>query len=59
MKDDRVWVTVPMPPSVKERIEKAAAKNDMSVSEYMQVAVRTYMERANEWTLRGPRKGSG
>ena len=56
--DDRVWVSIPMPPELKARIVKAAAKNDMSNAEYLRMAVTTYMQRAGEWTVRGPKKGT-
>jgi len=59
MKEERAWVTVPMPAEVKERIEKAAAKNSMSRAEYLRIAIRSYMERSGEWSLRGPKKGTG
>jgi predicted DNA-binding protein len=57
--DDRAWVTVPMSPDMKERIEKAAARNEMPRAEYLRIAIRSYMEDTNEWSLRGPKKGQG
>lgn len=39
-----------------ERLSKAAAKVGVSRSELVRVAVRTYMEENNLWSLRGPKK---
>lgn len=47
-----------MPLDMRDRIEKAAKKNDMSRAEYLRVAITTYMQRAGEWSLRGPQKGA-
>lgn len=58
MKDERAWVTVPMPEHMRDRIQKAAAKNDQSRAEYLRMAITDYMMRHNEWSLPGPRKGS-
>jgi predicted DNA-binding protein len=55
----QVWISVPMAAEVKERIEKAAARNSMSRAEYLRIAIRSYMERSGEWSLRGPKKGTG
>lgn len=43
---------------MKERMSKAAAHLGVSKSELVRVAVRTYMEDNNLWSLRGPRKAS-
>jgi len=59
MTDDRAWVTVPMSYDMKERIEKASARNQMPRAEYLRIAIRAYMERSGEWSLRGPKKGNG
>jgi len=56
--DDRTWITVPMSEDMKTRIEKAAARNDVSRAEYVRAAIRHHMETENEWTLRGPKKGA-
>lgn len=58
MRDDRTWVSIPMSMDMKERIEKASARNDMAKSVYLRMAIRTYMERASEWSLPGPKTGS-
>lgn len=59
MKDDRAWITVPMGVEMKERIEKAAARNEQARAEYLRIAIRAYMERSGEWSLRGPKRGNG
>jgi hypothetical protein len=56
---DKAFVTVVMEPDMKNRIIKAAARNSMSVSKYMRMALTTYMQRAGEWTIPGPKKGNG
>lgn len=58
MSDERVWISVPMPSDMRVRIKKAAARNDMTVAQYMRMAVVEHMRSNQEWSLPGPRKGS-
>lgn len=53
----RVSVTVPMSPDMKQRITKAAGRNELSTVRYIRKAIVFYMAANNEWSIPGPRKG--
>lgn len=42
----------------RHRVRKAAAHNDQTVTAYMIMAITNYMQRSDDWSLRGPMKGS-
>ena len=49
-------LSIRVPELWKERIEKAAAKNEQTVGEYARDALAYYMASRNEWSIPGPRK---
>ena len=53
MKNDE-WLSISMSKDLKKRIQKAAAKSGLSVSKYSRIAMTTYMQRNQDWTIKGP-----
>ena len=56
---NRTSITVPMSEDMKVRITKAAGRSEVASTRYIRDAVREYMERHNEWSIPGPKKGNG
>jgi len=54
----RVWISLRVTMEMKNRIKKAAARNEIPMTEYMRIAITTYMLRQGEWSIRGPQKGA-
>ncbi|MEN8233752.1 MAG: hypothetical protein ABFR89_02375 [Actinomycetota bacterium] len=57
-REEKTWVNVQMPASMRDRIGKAAARNGVDRSKYLRELIEAAMKGRGDWTIPGPRKGS-
>lgn len=58
MAKETTWVSLRLSPDLHTRVTKAAARHEVSTSEYIRQALTEMLMQRGEYTITGPTKGT-